>query len=164
MPSKRFWQFFVVPLLFTILLGGMPAFGQEEAPETGGSTSISDAIDAVFGQINGVLTTNELSTISPTVTSAFVNAEPVQIGAGDTGGNVRDFFDGRIDEVSMFNRALSSAEVKGVFDAGSAGMCKSANKVTICHKPGTPAQKTLEVSASALGGHLGHGDTIGPCE
>lgn len=35
--------------------------------------------------------------------------------------------------------------------------------VTICHKPGTPAQKTMVVSQSALNGHLGHGDTIGAC-
>ena len=37
------------------------------------------------------------------------------------------------------------------------------NKVTICHKPGTPEEKTLRVSESALGTHLGHGDTTGPC-
>ena len=35
---------------------------------------------------------------------------------------------------------------------------------TICHKPGTPAEKTKEVSGSMLEGHLGHGDTLGPCE
>ncbi|NDH13820.1 MAG: hypothetical protein EBY47_01825 [Actinobacteria bacterium] len=37
------------------------------------------------------------------------------------------------------------------------------NKVTICHKPGTPAQKTMSVPAPALGGHLGHGDYLGAC-
>jgi hypothetical protein len=37
-------------------------------------------------------------------------------------------------------------------------------KVTICHKPGTPDEKTLRVPESALGAHLGHGDTRGPCE
>jgi len=36
-------------------------------------------------------------------------------------------------------------------------------KVTICHKPGTPAEKTLSVPPSAVPGHLGHGDTLGPC-
>jgi ferric-dicitrate binding protein FerR (iron transport regulator) len=36
-------------------------------------------------------------------------------------------------------------------------------KVTICHKPGTPAEKTMTVSESALKGHLGHGDHLGPC-
>jgi len=34
---------------------------------------------------------------------------------------------------------------------------------TICHKPGTPAEKTKTVPQSALSGHLGHGDTMGAC-
>jgi len=37
-------------------------------------------------------------------------------------------------------------------------------KVTICHKPGTPAEKTKQVPESAVPGHLGHGDTEGECE
>jgi hypothetical protein len=37
-------------------------------------------------------------------------------------------------------------------------------KVAICHKPGTPAQKTLVIPFKALKGHLGHGDTKGPCQ
>ena len=36
-------------------------------------------------------------------------------------------------------------------------------KVEICHKPGTRAEKTLMIPESALGGHLGHGDTVGAC-
>ena len=36
--------------------------------------------------------------------------------------------------------------------------------VTICHKPGTPAQKTIVIPQQALADHLGHGDTIGPCQ
>lgn len=37
--------------------------------------------------------------------------------------------------------------------------------VTICHKPGTPAEQTLVVDDDSvkLKGHLGHGDTIGAC-
>jgi hypothetical protein len=34
-------------------------------------------------------------------------------------------------------------------------------KVTICHKSGTPAEGTLEISASALEAHLAHGDDAG---
>jgi hypothetical protein len=37
-------------------------------------------------------------------------------------------------------------------------------KVTICHKPGTPAEQTKEVPKSAVEGHLGHGDQLGPCQ
>lgn len=39
----------------------------------------------------------------------------------------------------------------------------AGSQVTICHKPGTPAEKTKSVPASALNGHLGHGDTMGSC-
>src|SRR4051812_5524936 len=39
----------------------------------------------------------------------------------------------------------------------------SADKATICHKPGTSAEKTLEVSQSAVSAHLGHGDHTGAC-
>src|SRR5215207_2688685 len=37
-------------------------------------------------------------------------------------------------------------------------------KVTICHKPVTPDEQTMEVPDSAVDGHLGHGDHPGPCE
>ena len=36
-------------------------------------------------------------------------------------------------------------------------------KVTICHKPGTPAEKSKAVPPSAVPGHLGHGDYLGSC-
>lgn len=35
--------------------------------------------------------------------------------------------------------------------------------VTLCHKPGTPAEKTLVLPASAEAGHMGHGDELGEC-
>jgi hypothetical protein len=37
------------------------------------------------------------------------------------------------------------------------------DKVKICHKPGTADEKELLVPASAVKGHLGHGDQLGPC-
>jgi hypothetical protein len=38
------------------------------------------------------------------------------------------------------------------------------DRVVICHKPGTPAEHTLSVPPEAVPAHLGHGDTLGPCE
>lgn len=38
------------------------------------------------------------------------------------------------------------------------------NSVSLCHKPGTPAEKTLVLPETASKGHLGHGDTLGACE
>lgn len=35
--------------------------------------------------------------------------------------------------------------------------------VEVCHKPGSPAEKSLTVDESAVPGHLGHGDYLGEC-
>lgn len=48
---------------------------------------------------------------------AFENDEPLLIGAGDLGGNIRDFFDGLIDEVELFDRALTQAEIQSIYNA-----------------------------------------------
>lgn len=37
------------------------------------------------------------------------------------------------------------------------------DKVTICHKPNTPDEVTIEVSGNALDAHLAHGDYPGAC-
>jgi hypothetical protein len=38
------------------------------------------------------------------------------------------------------------------------------DKIAICHKPGTPAEKTLFLPESAIPGHIGHGDELGKCD
>jgi len=38
-----------------------------------------------------------------------------------------------------------------------------SSKTTICHKPGTPAEKTKQIPEAALTGHLVHGDVSGDC-
>ena len=50
------------------------------------------------------------------------NSLPLSIGAR-VNSNDR-FFKGLIDEVEIFNRALTAAEVKAIYDAGSAGKLK----------------------------------------
>ncbi|MEW6208225.1 MAG: LamG-like jellyroll fold domain-containing protein [Acidobacteriota bacterium] len=47
----------------------------------------------------------------------------VEIGSGN-GGTVA-FFHGLIDEVNIYNRALSGAEIRAIFNAGSAGKCRN---------------------------------------
>jgi hypothetical protein len=36
-------------------------------------------------------------------------------------------------------------------------------RINVCHKPGTPAEKTLSLPQPAVPAHLGHGDTEGAC-
>jgi hypothetical protein len=51
-------------------------------------------------------------------------SDPLVIGRNVV--NTFDDWNGLIDEVELFNRALSQAEIQAIFDAGSAGKCKPA--------------------------------------
>ncbi len=55
--------------------------------------------------------------------SIHVNSQNVIIGR--FGGFAANPFPGLIDEVEIYNRALSSAEIQAIFLAGSAGKCKT---------------------------------------
>ena len=54
-------------------------------------------------------------------TASILNSVPFTIGSRENGGVP---FNGDIDEVEVFNRALSAAEIQAIFNAGSAGQCK----------------------------------------
>ena len=97
------------------------------------------------------------------VAARYVNLNTGLSGGVGIGGRAPmfQFLHGEVDEAAVWNRDLSASEIQAIFNAGSAGMCK---EVTICHKPGTPAQKTLVIPIQALKGHLGHGDAMGPCQ
>ena len=47
-------------------------------------------------------------------------------GTANIGARIlpRDFFSGIIDEVSIYNRALSPSEIAAIYEAGSAGKCR----------------------------------------
>lgn len=66
--------------------------------------------------------------------------------------------------------ALLSAALLMLLGAGAAlaqgdgqGDDNGQEKETICHKPGTPAEQTLEVASPSVPAHLDHGDERGPC-
>lgn len=50
-----------------------------------------------------------------------------------------------------------------MFTAAAALAQSGDGQVTVCHKPGTPAEHTLAVDERALDAHLDHGDTEGAC-
>ena len=54
-----------------------------------------------------------------------LNTAPVTIGA--TANGAGEFFQGVIDEVSIYNRALSGPEIQSIYLADSAGKCSSTN-------------------------------------
>ncbi len=53
--------------------------------------------------------------------TTIIPTSNLRIGSGFLGGR---FFNGAIDEVEIFDRALSASEIQAIFDAGAAGKCR----------------------------------------
>ena len=67
--------------------------------------------------IDGALDASEAHTATPAT-----NTSPLRFGAGRESNLL--LFQGLIDEVTIYNRALTVAEVKEIYDAGSLGKAK----------------------------------------
>jgi hypothetical protein len=72
---------------------------------------------------------------------------------GTTGDNLQTSFYGAIDELSVYNRALSPAEIQSIYNAGSAGKCAPAT--TVCVTPPSGLMAWWRAESNAL-------DSIGP--
>jgi hypothetical protein len=69
--------------------------------------------------VNGVLTN------SGTATGIIDFVDTILVGAYFVfPDRIEQFTQGRIDELEIFNRALSTAEIQAIYNAGSAGKCK----------------------------------------
>ena len=73
----------------------------------------------------------------------------------------------KVDPITGAQTIISSGglliDPAGIFIVPQSTPTEDDDKITICHKPGTPAEKTLQVPESAVPGHLKHGDTLGEC-
>jgi subtilisin-like proprotein convertase family protein len=65
----------------------------------------------------------------PGVLANTLNNAPLVIGASSPAG---EFFQGIIDEVTIFNRALSDSDVTAIYNAGAAGKCGAMFPPSIC--------------------------------
>jgi hypothetical protein len=75
--------------------------------------------------------------LGTTPISVGYDSHPLTIGAEYENNVLSFFFPGRVDECSLYNRALSPAEIQGIFNADSAGKCQGAaneRPVAICQK------------------------------
>jgi hypothetical protein len=63
-------------------------------------------------------------------------------------------FGGALDEVSLYNRALSASEIAAIYAAGRQGKCKTPTAVSIGLSPGTsqPSQLFPELTIGGLAG------------
>jgi hypothetical protein len=103
---------------FVVIAPGAGSSGEA----AGGSLSLG-AWHHVAGTYDG-------STVKAYVDGAEVASTPYSGGIGHSatpfwiGQRNGSYFHGRIDEVEVFNRALTADEIQFIFDAGSAGKCK----------------------------------------
>ena len=85
--------------------------------------------------VNGVLQPPVSSGGGPQLAS--VSNVPFRIGFSDPGFPYH--FNGLIDEVELFNRALSAQEIQAIFNAGSLGICKEPAETTPPTTTATPS-------------------------
>lgn len=91
--------------------------------------------------LNGALAAQTSITFKPAKTLDPTLVPQVAIGAVITGG--LGGFDGRIDELALYSRALSPVEVKQIYNAGVAGKSALYPTLTIAPQPGGAVQLTL---------------------
>jgi len=78
------------------------------------------------GQAACIYTNGSLDTIQLLGTGRAIHASQADlfIGRAAEGGNRAWYFSGRIDELSLYNRALGQAEIQSIYRAGAAGKRK----------------------------------------
>lgn len=97
---------------------------------------VAGTLDDITGDmriyINGQVVAETNTTIR--ATCPLTGANP-SVCIGNTGGTAGFPFDGLIDEVSLYSRGLSQAELQAIYAAGSAGKCGSALPPLIVSQP-----------------------------
>jgi hypothetical protein len=128
-PSGAGWlQFFVdgsdtadCPRDHAVIVYGATSVNDGQWHHVAATYDGSSTAAGVALYVDGVVQTNLV--IADTLgTNSLVNTEGFDIGAGS--GNGPQPFNGDIDEIDVFNRVISQAEVQGIFNAGTAGKCK----------------------------------------
>ena len=100
--------------------------------------------------------TSVTGSIEPISSPLYIGSDPSSQGR---------FFKGLIDEVEIYNRALSASEIQAIYTAGSAGKCKSAAVGGMAElpdaqagaaipKPSQSAPDTLAIAGLAAGSAL----------
>jgi hypothetical protein len=97
------------------------------------------ATQAMTIYVNGVAVPSSfVPGFDATITAISDTSSPIRIGSYvNVSGNMVGFWDGLIDEVGVFNRALIAAEVQSIFAADSGGMAAVAGGVTVNLRLGT---------------------------
>jgi hypothetical protein len=78
---------------------------------------------------------------------------PLMFGSGMKNGSYSEFFQGLVDEVQIYNRALNATEIQTIYNSGSLGVCPIPN-ISVSPDPydfgnktiGTPTTQTFTLS------------------
>ncbi|HZI33848.1 MAG TPA: LamG domain-containing protein, partial [Candidatus Binatia bacterium] len=93
-------------------------------------THVAATLDGSTGLMriytNGLLATQITTDVRPFGALLPDQSPGIGIGNVNDGGNNFPFY-GDIDEISLYNRALSQSEVQAIYNAGSAGKCASTS-------------------------------------
>ena len=111
------------------------------------AATFDSATEAMVIYVNGVQVPTTVVPGSGTVTSIYQSNIPVLIGAIGLGSGEEYFWAGLIDEVNVFNRALSASEIQAIYNAGSAGKCKGQPTLSsVTPNSGQQGQQNLSVA------------------
>ena len=90
---------------------------------------------------------------SNTSAPGAIHVESGELGIGHDQANPDRFYKGLIDEVEIFDRALSASEIQAIYTAGSAGKCtfgrKTVNRSAVAS--GTPVTYTIALDNESEG-------------
>lgn len=111
--------------------------------------NVADGLNKLYVDGNLVQSRYRPGGIYPTVSNAYAGRED--------SGNPRNFW-GRIDELAIYRRALSDAEIQAVYNAGTAGKCRATATVT---PPGLAGFWTGDGRADDMSGNNNHGALFG---
>jgi uncharacterized repeat protein (TIGR01451 family) len=76
--------------------------------------------------------------------SIAYDTHPVLIGADDDNGSPGFFYQGQIDDLTLYNRALSGTEIQAIYHAAGAGKCQTPGELLLGDlASGATAQVTL---------------------
>ena len=94
----------------------------------------------MFLYVDGTLDVSQ-----PATGSIAQNSAPLRIGANASDGEdgTGYYFNGLIDEVSIYNRALTASEIQAIYTAGSGGKCYTPSAPAIF--PNRPIRRCLWV-------------------
>ena len=145
------------------LRNGQLVFASRDA---GGSfAEVSSAATIPANQFTHVAVTIQGGTLTLYINGSAVTSEAyaarrpatagrLTLGADETAGGLSDLFRGLIDELDIFNRALSATEVKNIYDAKNAGKCLAgaSQSVPVSNTndagPGSLRQAIIDANAS----------------